>query len=97
MWERKILHRIYGPQYIYNKWKTQTNEELINMFNTPDIVSTIKSRRIEWLGHIQKMERDRAVKWISEDNPGGRQRVGRPRLRWLDGVERDLRTMEVKR
>jgi hypothetical protein len=43
------------------------------------------------------MTRDRGVKIIFEDNPGGRRKVGRPRLRWTDGVENDLRTMGVKR
>jgi hypothetical protein len=47
IWERKILHRIYGPKYINNEWKNHTNEEVINMFNAPDIISTIKSTRIE--------------------------------------------------
>jgi hypothetical protein len=28
-WERKILHRIYGPKYINNEWKTRTNEEIM--------------------------------------------------------------------
>jgi hypothetical protein len=69
----------------------------MNMFNAPDIISTIKSKRIEWLGHIQIMARERGVKRIFEDKPGSRRRVGRPRLRWVDGVKNDLRTMGVKR
>jgi hypothetical protein len=69
----------------------------MHMFNASDIISTIKSKRIEWLGHIQRMTRERGVKRIFEDKPGGRRRAGRPRLRWVDGVENDLRTMGVKR
>jgi hypothetical protein len=66
------------------------------MFNAPDIISTIRSKRIEWLGYIQRMARQRGVKWIFKDKPGGRRRMGRPRLRWIDVVENDLRTMGVK-
>jgi hypothetical protein len=68
----------------------------MNMFNALDIISTIKSKRIEWLGHIQRMTRERGVKRIFEDKPGGRWRVGRPRFRLVDGVKNDLRTMGVK-
>jgi hypothetical protein len=50
-----------------------------------------------WVGHIQRMERDRGVKRIFQDKPGDRWRVERPRLRWLDGVEKDWRTVGIKR
>jgi hypothetical protein len=32
------------------------------MFNVPYIISTIKSKRIEWLGDIQRMARERGVR-----------------------------------
>jgi hypothetical protein len=68
------------------------NGEIISMFNAPDTISTIKSKRIEWLGHIQRLAREKGAKRIFEYKPGGRLRAGRPRLRSLDGVESDLRT-----
>jgi hypothetical protein len=37
------------------------------------------------------------VKKLFDGKPGGRRRTGRPRLRWLDDVEADLRTMGIKR
>ena len=43
------------------------------------------------------MERDRTIKRILEDKPEGRRKVGRQRLRWLDGAEEDLRQLKVKR
>jgi hypothetical protein len=67
------------------------------MFNSSDTVSTIKSKIIEWLEHIQRMGRERGAKRIFQDKPGGRRGVAKPRLRCLDGVKSDLRTMGVKR
>jgi hypothetical protein len=56
-----ISRSIYGPKYTNNDRKIRTNEEIINTFNSPEIVSTIRSKT-ELLGHMQRMERDRAVK-----------------------------------
>jgi hypothetical protein len=82
---------------INSDWKTRTNEEIINVFNIPDIVSVIKSKRTEWLGHVQRMEGARSVERIFKDKPGGRRIVGRSRQGWLDGAESDLRTVKVGR
>jgi hypothetical protein len=76
---------------------SQNISSISSMFNASAIVSTIKSKRIEWLGRIQRMERDKCVKRIFEDKLDDRWRVGRSRLRWLDGAESDLRTVGVKR
>jgi hypothetical protein len=34
---------------------------------------------------------------VSNANPEGRRRVGRPRLRWLDDIEDDIKVIYVKR
>jgi hypothetical protein len=43
------------------------------------------------------MDQGQMVKRLFDGKAGGRRRVGRPRLRWLDDVEVDLRTMGIKR
>jgi hypothetical protein len=43
------------------------------------------------------MDQRRVVKKFFENKPEGRRKVGRPRLRWLDDVENDLRVVKVKR
>jgi hypothetical protein len=42
------------------------------------------------------MNNDRTLKKIFSTKPDGVRRVGRPRLRWEDGVDQDMRTLEVK-
>ena len=96
-WERKMLRKIYEPVHEQNTWRIRTNQELRDLYKGQDLVGDIKRRRLEWVGYVWRMERDRAIKRILEDKPEGRRKVGSQRLRWLDGVEEDLRQLKVKR
>ena len=57
----------------------------------------IKIRKLEWLGHVIRMNQTRPVKKIFEGKLEGRRRRGRPRLRWINDVEDDIRKLRVKR
>ena len=63
------------------------------MIDGKDIVRFIKSMRISWLGHVMRMEDDRTPKAILRGTIVGQKRKGRPRRRWLQDVEDDLRRM----
>jgi hypothetical protein len=74
-----------------------TNEELITKYKSQDIITVIKIRRLEWLGHVIRMDETGSVKKIFEGKLEGRRGRGRPRLRWINDVEGDLRKTGVKR
>jgi hypothetical protein len=95
-WERKILRKIYGPTKENGQWRIKTNSELMTKYKSQDIVSAIKIRRLEWLGHV-RMNEARIVKEIFEEKLEGRRGRGRPRLRWINDVEEDLRMLGMKR
>jgi hypothetical protein len=97
MWERKILRKVYGPVTEQGMWRIRRNEELRELCKTPDLVVDINMKRMEWLGHVIRMDQRRGVKQIFDSKPEGRRKVGRPRLRWLDDVDNDLRVMKIKR
>jgi hypothetical protein len=80
----------------HNHSSFKTNEELITKYKAPDIVNVIKIRRMEWLGHVVKMNETRSVKKIFEGKLEGRRGRGRTRLRWINDVEDDLRELGVK-
>jgi hypothetical protein len=67
------------------------------MYKSPDIVTEIKVRRLERLGHVVRMEDTRLPKMVFNTKPEGRRGVGRPRLRWLDDVEAHVKDLSVKR
>ena len=65
-------------------------------YKSQDIVTVIKVRRLEWLGHVIRMNETRSVK-IFEGKLEGRRGRGRPKLRWINDVKDDLRKLGVKR
>jgi hypothetical protein len=66
-------------------------------YKAPDILNVIKIRRLEWLGHVVRMNEIRSVKKILEEKLEGRRGRGRPRLGWINDVEDDLRKLGVNR
>jgi hypothetical protein len=97
VWERKVLRKVYSPKRDTNGWRIHTNKELQDQYRSADIVTSIKVRRLEWAGHVVRMDDERMVKRVFLGNPGGRRKPRRPRLRWLDCVEDDLKTLGVRR
>jgi hypothetical protein len=79
-------------------WKIiiRCNEESIPLLKGEDIIRFIKSQRIRWLGHVERMEDNAVLKRMLEGRLYSKRRKGRLRLRWLDDVESDLKKMEVK-
>jgi hypothetical protein len=90
--ERKILRRIYGPICEEATWRSRFNEELYHLYDEADLVTTIKVR---WVGQIIRMQDHLPCKKITLDKPEGRRRVGRPYLRWMDGVTRDAERLGI--
>jgi hypothetical protein len=96
-WERKILRRVYDPKRDTNGWRIRTNKELQYKYRSADIVTSTKVKRLEWAGHVVRMDDERMVKCVFLTNPGGRRKPGITRLRWLNCVKDDLKTLGMRR
>ena len=65
VFERKILGRIFGPtQKADGEWRLKTNKELENAIRYENIVIHNKSKRLSWLGHVERMTNERVPKII---------------------------------
>jgi hypothetical protein len=60
------------------------------------LVTTVRITRLRWAGHIVRMQDNLPCKKITLDKPEGRKRVGRPNLKWIDGVMRDAERLGVR-
>ena len=65
------------------------NEELNDLYFSPNIVRVIKSRR-RWVWHVARMGEKRGVYRVLVGKPEGRRPMGRPRHRWVENIRMDL-------
>ena len=55
------------------------NEELNDLYCSPNFVRVIKSRRMRWAGHVARMGEERGVYRVLVGKPEGKRPLGRPR------------------
>ena len=92
MFENRVLRRIFGPKRdgVTGKWRKLHNEELNDLYSSPNIVRVNKSRRLRWAGHVARMEKRRGVYRVLVGKPEGKSPLGRLRRRWDGYIKLDL-------
>jgi hypothetical protein len=88
-----VFRRIFGSkrEEVTGKWRKLHNEELNNLYSSPNIVWVTKSRRMRWAGHVARIGEGRGVYRVLVGKPEGRRPLGRHRCRWEDNIRMDLR------
>jgi hypothetical protein len=63
IFENRVLRRIFGPKRdeVTRDWIKLRNEELNDLYSSPNIARVIKSRRMRWTGHVARMGERRGV------------------------------------
>jgi hypothetical protein len=63
VFENRVLRRVFGPKRdeVTREWRKLHNEELHNLYSSPDIIRQIKSWRMRWVGHVACMGEEREV------------------------------------
>ena len=92
MFENRVLRRMFGPKRdgVTGEWRKLYNEELNDLYSSPNIVRLIKSRRLRWAGHVARMEEGIGVHKVLVGKPEGKRPLGRTRRRWEDNINMDL-------
>ena len=91
MFENMVLRRIFGPRRdkVTGEWRRLHNEELYDLYSSPNSVWVIKSRRMRWAGHVVCMGEEGGYR-VLVGKLEGKRPLGRPRHRWVDNIRMDL-------
>jgi hypothetical protein len=70
----RVLRRIFGPKRddVTGDWRKLYNEELHNLYSSPNILRMIHSRRMRWAGHVARMGETRNAYGILVGKPEGK-------------------------
>jgi hypothetical protein len=68
-WERRILRTVHGPVVDQGIWRIKIHQELRELYKDLDIVADIGKKRLEWTGHVVRIDQGRTVKKICESKP----------------------------
>jgi len=71
VFENMVLRRIFGPRKdeVTGEWRRLYNEELNDLYSSPNIVRVIKSRRMRWAEHVARIGVERVVYRVLVEKP----------------------------
>ena len=93
MCENMVLRRIFGPRRdkVTGEWRRLHNEELNDLYSSPNIVRVTKSRRMRWTGYVARMGEERGAYRVLVRKPEGKRPLEIPRRRWVNNIRMDLK------
>jgi len=79
VFEKMVLRRIFGSRRdeVTGEWRRLHNEELNDLYSSPNIVRVIKSRRMRWVRHVARTGEERGVYRFLLGKPEGKRPLGR--------------------
>jgi len=90
--EIRALRRILWPKRdeVTGEWRKLNNEELNDLYSSPNIVRVIKSRRMGWAENVTRMGERRDVYRVLVGKPEGSRQLERSRRKWENNIKMGL-------
>ena len=98
VFENRVLREIFGPKRdeVTGEWRKLHNEELNDLYCSPNIIRVIKSRSMRWAEHVAYMGERTGVNRVLVGKPEGKNPLGRPRHSWENFIKTDLQEVECR-
>jgi hypothetical protein len=92
VFESRVLRRIFGSKRdeVTGEWRKLHNEELHDLYSSPNIIRIMKRRRMRCAGHVAQMGEKRNAYRLLVGKPEGKRPLGRPRHKWVVNIKLDL-------
>jgi len=69
------------------------DKELYSIYKGQIVTDVVRSTRLRWVGHVGMNDNEPPKNYNYSSSPGGQRRRGHPKLRWIGGVEKDVRRL----
>jgi hypothetical protein len=88
MFKNRVLRRIFQPKKddVAGKWRRLHNEQLYDLYSSPNIIWVNKSRIMRWAGHVVCRGDRRGVHRVLVGVQKKERSLGKPRQRWGDCI-----------
>jgi hypothetical protein len=91
--ENRVLRRTFGPkrEAVAGGWRRLHNEELHNLYASPNIIKAVKSARIRWAGLVARRGEMTNAHSILVGRPEWKRPIGSPKRTWEYNIRMDRR------
>jgi hypothetical protein len=93
--------QVYAPSALpsgnnpYGSWRIKTNQKSAKIIKYKNIINFATAQRMEWVGHIERMQETRMVRAIHSWKPISKRPTERPKTRWKDDIKKDMQKLKV--
>ena len=96
VFENRELRRIFGPKRdkVTGEWRKLHNEELNDLYCSPNIFLVVNSRIMRWAGNVGRKRERRGTFSVLLGKPEEKRPLGRPRRRWENNIKMDFQEVD---